>query len=461
MPSHSHSVSLPRPITALAVLAVLTGTALAQIPENSVVISRFQGNGGATSGLAIVDLAAPGTVVEITGLPPELTGSSSGLGIEGGASVLINGRTGQVIVGEHALPGASSDIHVLTLAGNAVVLDDVYPIGNAPGGGGWIDQMAWMNDDIIFTSRGNNVTTGPMAGHHIGIFRPYVGPPGTPGTILPVPITTNPAGATNALAVDEKNGIAYFAKFQNNALSEIWSLPVVPGGPAVTPTLVATLNTGILNMAYANGELIVGSVGGFSLNHVDVTVNPATVSVIAGLFNDVNAVTIDNASGDFLLADSNAGQVYRLDAGLGITVLGSVTGGASGVAVRQTMATYGQASIVNNDHEWALAPNPGGEPTVGNVLFSMTVESSPGTALGVYGVSLAESTPLPVLGATLLIDPTTVALTTLPPAASSTVPLPIPNNAALGGFQVFGQVFHLEGPTSWSSTRGIRVTITQ
>ena len=449
--------------TVLAAMCSLAISVAAQVPNGAAVVSRFQGTaaGAASGGLTIVDLNGTVPPVEITGLPPELTGTATGIAPEGAASVLVDGRTGHVIVGEHALPTWDTDIHVIYLAGSAVVLDEVYNLGNAPGGGGWVDQMAWFGDDIVFTVRGAVYTSGPLVGELVGILRPQLGPPGTPGTIVTVPVTTNPSGATNALAVDEKNGIAYIAKFQSQSSSQIYSVPIPGTGTPVAPVLVASLTTGILNMTYANGELLVGSLGGgYGLWRVDLTVSPAVVSAVSGQFTNANGLALDNASGDRIIADTSTAQIYRLNAALMPLALGSVNGVASGVAVRQSIATYGQPTPGANTYDWALVPNPGGEPKVGNLTFDMTLASSPGTALGVAGLSLGEaSPPLPVLGISLLLDPATVVLPfTLLPAATSTIPLPIPPTVGLAGMQIYAQALFLEG-SGWASSRGLRITL--
>ena len=90
------SPSLTSSACSLAGLLLLATPSAAQVPNNTAVVCRFQG-GSATAalgGLALIDLGAAGSITPITGLSADLTGSSSGIGIEGAASVLVDGRTG-------------------------------------------------------------------------------------------------------------------------------------------------------------------------------------------------------------------------------------------------------------------------------------------------------------------------------------------------------------------------------
>jgi hypothetical protein len=454
-----------RPLSLLPfpALAAVVAPAAAQVGVNWAAIGRFQG-GATTSpfgGISLVDLAAPGSPIDVTGLSLELTGSSSGTGeIEGIASLLIDRVSGGLIAGEHSLPGQDTDIHVMYLSGNNVVLDQVYNLGNAAGGGGWVDQMAWLDDDIVFTVRGTQFATGPMAGHLLGILRPQLGPPGTAGTIVPVPLTSIPTGTINALCVDENNGRAYFAMFAGGPLTTIYEVPVPGDGTPVAPVSVAAFGATALSLAYVDGYLLCGTTGAaFSLWRINLNSAPA-VQPISGQFGNVNGMDVENATGDVLVGDGSSGQCYRRNSGGGLTALGAVSGAPSSVAVHQSLTPYGQASPGANSYTWVLKPNPGGEPTLGSPSFSMTVASSPGVAIGIGGLSLGEATPpLPVLGVTLLLDAATLVLpTTLLPAPQAAIALPIPATPTLAGAQVFSQAFYLEGP-GWAASRGLRVTL--
>ena len=100
-----------------------------------------------------------------------------------------------------------------------------------------VDQMAWFGEDIVFNLRGA-VGSGALAGNILGIFRPRLGPPGTPGVIVPIPLSES-LGTINALAVDEDRGLVYFARLAGLS-AQVFSVSLLGNGAPVTPTLVAT-----------------------------------------------------------------------------------------------------------------------------------------------------------------------------------------------------------------------------
>ena len=467
MHSLSFRSSLAPVVYTLAGLLSFATTAAAQVPDNWAVATRFQGANtlGQLGGLSLIDLSAPGTATAITGLSAELTGT--GLGTEGSASVLVDGRTGNLVIGEHALPGDTTDIHVLTLAGTTVINDDRYTLGTRPGGIGSVDQMAWLGDDVLFSVRGKGITSGIMAGHLLGVLRPRLGPPGTPGTITPVPLTVNPIGTINSLALDEKNGFAYFSTNQAQVQSDIYRVPVPGDGVTpVAPMHVATVTAGVLNLIIeGDGQLLAGcsNWGTGRLLRIDITQPTASVTPLTASLHNINAMVNDNATGNVLVANSANGAIYSRQANGALNYLTSLPltdGFVSGLAIRQTIETYGLPTPGQNNYEWALAPNPGGEPSIGNSGFSMTSTASGVTALGLVGLSLAEApVNIPILGVSLLLDPTTMVLpTVLLPAPSTTIPLPIPNTASLAGMRIYAQTFHSEA-TGWAASRGLRITL--
>lgn len=371
--------------------------------------------------------------------------------------MLVDGRTGNLVVSEHSVSGQSNDIHLLTLSGSTVVFDQAYSLGS-PAAQASVDQMDWLGGDIVFCLRANMVA-GPMVGQRIGILRPRLGPPGTPGTVVPVPVTAIPPGVINALAVDQSRGLAYFALLVVGGPTKIYSVPVPGDGTAIAPTLVASIPSFALNMAYSNNALSVGSVnlGNDQLQVVDLSVSPPVVSQITNPFSSINGIAVENVSGDLLVTEST-GQIHRVDAAQLTPFLGSVGGVPSGAAVRQSMAMYGAATPGLDSYDWVLATNPGGEPSIGNAGFSLTLGSPAGAGIGVVGVSLAESVPLSLFGVSVLVDPASLVLTTLPAGATATVSIPIPNNQALVGFKLYAQAFRLLGGV-WSASGGLRVTV--
>jgi hypothetical protein len=110
---------------------------------------------------------------------------------------------------------------------------------------------------------------------------------------------------------------------------------------------------------------------------------------------------------------------------------------------------------------WALDPNPGGLPTLGNSSFSLTVASSgpAGSAAGFYVASLAKlDPPALVAGVSVHVD---LSQSILLSVHLGSIPLPIPNDAVLVGGRVFFQSFHVDAgaPFAIAATSGIEATV--
>ena len=95
-------------------LVALPSEALAQVPNNSAVVSRFRLDGALMpdGGLTVVDLDNPANTADITGLSDDLAGPTWFSNYDIGANcVLLDERTGKLIVGEQCAPGDNLDIH--------------------------------------------------------------------------------------------------------------------------------------------------------------------------------------------------------------------------------------------------------------------------------------------------------------------------------------------------------------
>jgi len=288
----------------------------------------------------------------------------------------------------------------------------------------------------------------------LGLVRPALGPPNTPGTVVPIPITPDPPGTINAMALD-RNGTCYFGKFLGGATtSNIWRVPVPAGG---TPTLVATLSGPILALAFDSNDTLWAGSGG-TLYTIDTTTGVATPVPTPGL-NSVNGIAEEPETGALVLVPGGPPfDCFRLAGGT-MTLLSMLPGGFStGVALNPTLWIYGPASPGANVYAWQTAPNPGGLPTVGNATFTMTLRSDPGNAPGWAFLSL-DRAQIPILGVTVLLDPTTlVPWLPLPAQNLVTLPLPLPGNPALSGVHVFAQTIHLE-PSGLAASSGVRIGI--
>jgi len=468
MPS-IHGSRLPRLKLLSFVFVVLANSAAiqAQVPPGWAVVAGYHFTGYPLGGLHLVHPSQPGAALPVTGLPAELTGpsTSSNFGM-GAQSVLHDPRSGRLVVGEVAPAGNSVDIHLITLQGTAVSSIVTYPIGTPPNTFAAVPQMAWLGEDIVFGFTGRNVQSGPMAQQLLGILRPRLGPPGTPGTLAPVPMSPLPSftspGGLRAITVDEENGFAYMATENAGISTGLWRVGVPGPGTAVAPTLLLTIPAVVRQMAFTGGKILVsGVVDNVSFVPYLASVNPATLAVVplpsAMLVNPLG-MCIEPESGALLVADFGIGSLARVEAGS--TALGVTPGIPTGVAVNRSMQVYGDGTPGVGQYSWRNAPNPGLAPTVGNLGFSLTLDANPGAAPGLLALGLdAAMLPFASLGFTLLVEPSTMLATQFLPAQPVTVvPLPLPPVAGFAGISFYVQALMLES-TSIAATRGLRVGV--
>ena len=444
-------------------VSLLASIATAQIPNNSAIVSRFRLDGALMpdGGLTVVDLDNPANTADVTGLGDDLAGPTWFSNYDIGANcVLFDERTGKLIVGEQCAPGDDLDIHVLTLFGLNVVSDERYTVC-VPSGWGRVDQLAWLNGDIVFAMASDFGVSGVMAGHRLGMFRPRLGPPGTPGVITPIPLAAPSAQVANALAVDERRGLAYFAILDwNNPTSEIYRCPVPGDGVTPAPvTSIASVPAYTLNLGLDTaGQLLVGNWQSPTLS-IDVTQPTAPVTQLSIAINDVNGLTIDNVTGDMLLAEASTGTLFRRDGNGAMTPLASVIGSASGIAIHQRVGTYGAATPGQGTYEWELGSSLINAPYLGNTDFEFRMSAEPvAPAASLLALSFGRSS-IPAIGLQILVDPFTAVVPSVPAATSSSYALPLPLIPSLIGTLLTAQSIHLEWNFALASSRGLSVTL--
>lgn len=465
---------LPTPFLPIAsLIALLASPALAQIPRGHVVVSSFN-NGLPNQGLATFHAYGPSTSIAIAGLPAGITGL--GLTTPAGAgSVLVNTATGNVVVGEHAPAGASLDVHVVTLSGTTATSILSYPVGTVGAGMGSTDQMAWLGDDILVLNRRLGLATGPLAGQTLGLVRPSFGPPGTPGTVIALPLTSLLGGTVNAMALDAVGAAAYIATFVFNGGVATSSIYRVPVSPPHTPLFVATVPDAVLSLAFDTDGLLVASTG-YSLPGSNVlhAVNVVTGAIVASSgvswpttpysFRSLNTLTCDPTTGDLLFVEdavAGAFRTPRLGGGAYGTPVGIATGLASavsGIALRPAVSTYGQGTPGAQTYAWQTVRLSGGQPTIGNAAFQLAMMPTANAVPTILGMGTGVTIPPPLptsLGFTLLLPATAFAIGLA--AQPTSLPLPIPPNQALAGQNFFLQTFHLE-PTGFAASNGLWLT---
>ena len=466
-------------IRCLASLAIVSAAA-AQVPRGWAVASRFAFSAGQTGGLSVFHPLVPGAAQAITGLPAAITGIGL-TPVVGAGSVLVDATTGNVVVGTHAPPGQPVNVFLITLTGTTATAIQTYNLGTAGASAvGSTDQMAWVGADILVSNRGQAMVSGPLAGAFLGWVRPSLGPPGTPGTVVPIPVAATMTGTVNALAVDAQGQFAYLGRFTYSGTytSYVYRIPLTGPSPAI-PVLLTTVPDALLQLAFSADGLLLADVGSLSgttnvVHAIDVGTGAIVASWNAPGIAEVNGLAIDLPTGDMLIGDDTTGNVYRsspLGGGLyGTPTLVTNCGFTiSGIALRPALSTYGQPSYPPgaNTLTWVTAANPGGGPNVGNLAFSLSLDSSPGADLGVLVLSLRPPTSpppppallVPPLGITLLLDPGTALIYALvPPQLRSTTPLPIPNDPGLASFDIFAQMLCIT-PSGWSASAGLWITV--
>lgn len=448
-------------LSALAIPTLLA-TAFAQVPEGYYAFCTF-GSAG-RQGVFFQHPRNADTPIAVEGLNPDLAWNPNGRA--GGACLVIRPSDGALIVGERAAAGNSVDLHVMRLNGNTVAFDQLFSVGTA-GPAGEIPQCAILPDGRILVAA-TDLVGGPLANvqtntyglEGLGIIDP-IG-----GGVIPVPIA-NPAvfasGVFNGMALSPDGLTAYLANYVSSTVGEVWSIPVPAGGNA---TLLATV-TPVSGLGFdQDGSLLIVTLNGPPnlWKHDFATGLTTAITTTNG---PLNAIALETVTGNYAVATANGGIPSRSlcwmePNGTDHLIISPGLATISGVDVSPNPRTFGEGTPGNDTHTWALQPNPGGMPLVGNASFSLTLEApSPtnfdiGACLIAFGAAPA---PISVLGIDILVDLTLLAGSpTLPPTPSQTIPLPIPSSSALVGGRLYLQAVHAT-PGGLTATRGLRFTI--
>src|SRR5262245_41556351 len=290
----------------------------AQVPRGWAVASNSAGI--QPGGLTMFHPLVPGPSVPITGaLPAQITGTGVAYPYSA-ASVLID-DTGNLTVGTRTPGACIVRVFLLTLNGSTVVATSAYHLGIATpvAPTGWVcgstDQMAWVGRDILVSNR-EPMMSGPFANASLGWVRPRLGPPGTPGTLVPITTTTAMMGTTNALAVDPAGQFAFLGRYWGGPsgpyTSLIYKIPLTGTGP-VTPTLLALVPDVVQNLAVRpDGYVIAAVVGNVNANALHVIDGASgMIQATSPVPCRPTALAIDPATGDVLIGDDTRGHVLR------------------------------------------------------------------------------------------------------------------------------------------------------
>ena len=459
-------VRLRSPACAVSLLVMLgaAGSAVAQVPDGFYVFGSFQGAAG-QNGIFFAHPRDPLVpVITVTGLPPALGYDPAGR--RGAACVNYRRSDGALIAGERSPAGTSVDLHVMRLSGSAVVFDQLFSCGTSANVGE-IAQAALLGDGRIVVAATDLAAGGPLAQfltaqYHwegLGIVDTVS------GSVTPIAVANlnQFPGVVNGIALSPDESTVYVGNYVSVTSGDLWAVPLA-GGTAVQ---LATFPSGPSNLAVdLDGSVLVTTLNGppnlFRVQPIGGVVTP-----IATTHGPMNAIAVESVTGNYLVATATAGVptrslLWMTPQGQETVLLSPNLATIAGVDVNPDPETYGTGTPGTASYDWALRPNPGGLPLLGNAFFSITVTASqPQTSLALVLFGDRAAPGAQVLGLTLQVDPAT-AITTLLVMVDTrmTVPLGIPNIPAFLGQEVHAQSLHLDlGTQVLAATPGLVLTV--
>lgn len=487
-----------RPLSALLAIGLIAAdVALAQVPEGAAVVGTQTTTGihyvPGTPGLFFVPLAG-GAVVRVTGLPAELATDGFNAFAQGIASVALRTSDGAVIVGTTTTGSAPSagavKVFVFHLNGAAVdpALTQQIVVGQTVGTGPGRASVAVLPDGrllVVASEAGLPLQSGAMAGRFLAIVD--IAGPSPVFTLLPNPTGLPLPRILGGLAADPTGRFVYFVlstlTHQAPTIATLHRLELatsqqcqIASWPGESAFGIACDDAGTVYLSSTNPTLVQHAIHTIRPNGC----SPAVVTtVVSSLPLLAFGLDLDRASGRFAalsgenlppFAGPQLNTLSLIDpvpspATAAVTVVTQPPAGGWGnippyaLAVNNTIESYGPVTDGLNRYTFANFPNPGGQPTLGNAGFTLTMRSAPGVPLlSVLALSLGRGS-LQALGIEVLVDLTTMVLVSVPSGASVSYALPIPNNPSLAGFVLTAQSVHLESTGAFRSSRGLEVRI--
>ena len=337
----------------------------------------------------------------------DLGSTGSGHGPE---SVLIRPSDGALIVGEGGGVGTTIDLHLIHLSGDTVTSDVRFTVGQQtmfPSLG--IPQCALLADgDVLVGVFG--IGSGPLAGFSIGRINLSTG--AVTGVPVTLPIGVIPG--VNALCVDDSSNTCYFSMHNGGPSATLFSVPIQGGTAQAIVTVPANISNLLLRPD--QGTVLASSLADAMGDAHVFEIDPATgqFTTCSPGFGRINALAWESVTGNLAAAAWTPANQYcavRLGPWAACSSNPLSCGGGpigweriSGVDVAPDPALYCEASPKTNEYAWQLAPNPGGLPAAGNASFSLTLESTPGSAPGLLLIGIAPA-EVAASGITLCVDP--------------------------------------------------------
>jgi hypothetical protein len=444
-------VKLHLPLLASATL--LAATASAQIPAGWYVFGAF-GSAGQKGIFAIHPRIPDPVPTPIENLQGDLT-------VTGPSCILYRQSDGAILAAERAPVGASVDLHVVHLNGTSVFFQASYSLGQGGSCCGEVPQMAELPDGRIVVAA-TDIASGPLM-NYLTTNYGYQGlgiVDLESGLITSIPVTNGASivDVFNGLALSPDGNDIYVGTYVSSNQGDIYRIPVT-GGAA---TLVATVPAGLSNLGFdADGTLWVTTLNAMaSLFQVDVTTGGVTQ--VPNTTGGLNAIRHEEWTGNFAIGSANSGTPSRSLFWMetdGTEHLLSTPGfgSPSGIDIRPAVRIFGDPTPDSfATYDW-LTPNPTGLPTAGNAGFKL-IETVQGTAFpGIAFVTTAGlSTPLNLLGVDFHIDLSTLVAEVPVGFPQLEIAIPIPNDPAVAGIQVFLQSVHF-GSGGLAATPGLEL----
>ncbi|MCA8953439.1 MAG: hypothetical protein KDE27_28255 [Planctomycetes bacterium] len=458
-------MALPRPAlpTLLVTLTLATG-AFAQVPDGYVVFGTFSTSSPDGRGIFFAhprDSSAP--FLEVTNLPQNL--SNAGSGSRGVASLLRRPGDGALLVGERAPSGASLDFHVLQLAGQQVVFAQLFSCGTSAGVGE-IPQFGLLPDGRVVLSATDLQPGGVMSHFTNGAY----GWQGLAildtesGAFAAIPVSNWSAftGVINGMAVSRDGQTVWLGAYISVSSGALWQVPVAGGAM----TQVAALPFGDSNVAVDHDDSVLLTTlnGPPNLFRYDPTTTQ--LAVIPSNSGPLNAIAVEPATGNYLIATANAGTparslVWRTPTGSETVLQATPTNATiSAVSSNPNPENYGAGTPGTTSYHWLTAPNPGGLPELGNQQFSLTVASEQSiVAPGVIMVGFAPSAPVTVVGVDVYVAQGAAVYFTTVLADTATLDVPLPTDPSFVGLELFAQSFWAEPAGGLAASDAVSMTI--
>ncbi len=468
-------------VTLLAIAPITT----AQVPVGSAVVGTASGpSSSGTAGLFLVALPG-GAVTPVTGLPAYLRSTGATATEQGVASVAWRSGDGAIVVGTVAAAGGPAlgnvELFLFYLNGSAVDPTRTRQIQlgtTTNSGGAWVVVLP---DDRILVAAGQGgglLPTGPMANHALAIVD--VSTPTPSFTLLPQP--TIPAGGLGGgVAVDPTGRFVYMpyttTPGQPTRVATLYRHELATGQTCAIATWPGQLAQGLWcdddDTVYVNASNLT------TLAHHVHAVRPdgcnaATVTTTQSLLSVApSGLALDRASGRFLVPSAafapgfpvaNLNRLWLVDPATGAAtpVAGSPQGWGSmsrSVAVNNAIDSYGARSDGQNHYWFDNFPNPGGQPTIGNLGFTLTMAASSGTATAsVLALSFGRGSTT-LLGAEILVDLSSIVTFGVPSGTAVPFALPIPPVVGLSGLVLTAQSLHIEPNNGLAGSRGLTLTL--